>query len=99
MTHLKRTVSTFILIVLSITASSVNGCCNDNTIQVSGNAKVNVEPDQATLTIRVLEEARTSSQALAASNRKINSAINALTQNGLSEDDYQTSSLRLNPKT
>ena len=52
--NLNKTLIALILTV-SVMTSCANGCCDDNTIQVSGNAKVNVEPDQATLTVRVLE--------------------------------------------
>lgn len=85
-----------LILTLSITLALSQSCCSDNTISVSGNAEVSVKPDIATFTVNVEDTQRTTSAALESVNQKIASIISILRRRNIAEDDYSTSSFRLN---
>ena len=53
-------------------------CCEDNTIQITGNAEIKVKPDIAVITLRVENVAKLTSTALLGVNEKISEAISVL---------------------
>lgn len=69
-----------------------------NTISTSGDGKVFGKPDMASFSVSISELASTSQQALANANQKSNEVINRIKNNGVSEDDIQTSQLNIYPE-
>lgn len=87
----------FLLFTFLFIFTLSQACCEDNTIKVSGNAEIKVKPDIAIITVRVENTAKITAEALSAVNRKIASVIGILKANGVSDDDYSTSSFSINP--
>lgn len=69
-----------------------------NSISVSGEAKVYVKPDMASITFSISELADNSKNALEKTNTKINQIIQILTSQGIDSKDIQTSQLSINPE-
>lgn len=67
------------------------------TITVSGEGKVTVKPDMATINLGAQATASTASEALAQMNESMTKLIDALKAAGIAEDDIATSSLYLSP--
>ena len=70
-----------------------------DTISVSGSGKVTVEPDKAEVYIRILTEADDASSAQESNADLAAKVRNALQNKGVKEDDMETSSYYLYPKT
>ena len=84
-----------IALVILISSSFAQDCCDSNVIKVSGNAEVKVKPDYATIEIGAEATAKTTSQALSNLNKKIDQLISIIKAQGISSKDYSTSSLTL----
>lgn len=69
-----------------------------NSISVSGEAKVYVKPDMASITFSISELADNSKNALEKTNTKINQIIQILTSQGIDSKEIQTSQLSINPE-
>ncbi|MFS8131089.1 MAG: SIMPL domain-containing protein [Candidatus Dojkabacteria bacterium] len=69
-----------------------------NTISVSGDGKVFAKPNMVLLTVSSSELANTSKEALANASSKIQQAVLVAQNNGVSNDDIQTSNLNVNPE-
>jgi uncharacterized protein len=68
------------------------------TISVTGEGKVEIAPDMATLNLGVTTEADTAAAALKANSDGIAGALSRLKDAGIAERDLQTSGLTLNPR-
>ncbi len=66
-------------------------------ISVTGEAKVEVRPDMATMTFGVETNAATAQEAQRENSLKMNAVIDALKASGISKDDIQTSNFNLSP--
>lgn len=69
-----------------------------NTINVSGDGKVTVKPDMATINFSISELASTSELALDNANAKINELTSILKNNGVQENDIQTTQFNIYPE-
>lgn len=54
----------FLIFALFITYIVSQGCCGDNTVKVTGNAKIKVKPDIATITVKATNTAKITINAL-----------------------------------
>lgn len=70
-----------------------------DTLSVSGNAELTVEPDQAVLYVTVLTEGKTAKEAQDQNKANANSVIRALILQGISDKDIETSTYNLRKKT
>lgn len=68
------------------------------TISVSGEGRVEVAPDMATLNLGVTTEADTAAAALTANSEGLAAALARLKAAGIAERDIQTSGLTINPR-
>ncbi len=68
-----------------------------NTIQVTAQGTVRVEPDIAYITLGVQSQAKTAESAQAANMEKMTALYQVLEQMGISEKDYYTSQYSVNP--
>lgn len=68
------------------------------TLSVRGEAILRVDPDQVTVSIGVLSEARQAKQALAKNSQAMQKVIAAIVDLGLSKKDYKTRQLSVQPK-
>lgn len=68
-----------------------------NTITVSGTGTVHSKPDQALITVGVSTESKSAEDAQRENAEKMNSTIDALKANGISQDNIKTISYRLEP--
>jgi uncharacterized protein YggE len=68
-----------------------------NTITVSGTGTVHSKPDQALITVGVRTEAKSAEDAQQENAKKMNSTIDALKADGISQDNIKTTSYRLEP--
>lgn len=66
-------------------------------VTVSGDAELRVDPDLATVTVGVTEEAEGAGEAQAAVNRVAGDILAAVADLGIADGDIQTSRLTLNP--
>lgn len=66
-----------------------------NSISVSGNGKVIVQPDMATISLSVSELANTSQDALSKANEKINAITEIVLQNQVNSSDIKTTQFNI----
>lgn len=69
-----------------------------DTITVSGKSQLNVDPDKADIWTLVQSDGLTASAAHSALQLKSNKVINALKDEGIDEDDLETTSFSVHPK-
>lgn len=84
--------------VLLIAGAQAYGCCDANTIDITGAGSVQVNPDIATFSVSAQGYGKTSASALTNVNRLINQAMNVLKNYGLPTANYTTSAINLNPQ-
>lgn len=65
------------------------------TVHVSGQGRVSVEPDLASIELGVQTEAETAQAALAQNNQLMGAALDAIKAAGVAAEDIQTQSIRL----
>lgn len=70
----------------------------DRSVTVSGSGRVSARPDTAVINIGVRTEAATAEEALSQNNEQMQAVIESLEENGVAEDNIQTSSLMLNAR-
>lgn len=80
-------------------SSSTDQCCDGNTIEVQGDVTLQVDPDQASLSIQLTANGKTTSEAVNALSLLMNTVIGILKANGLSEENYSTSNFNVYPNT
>lgn len=68
------------------------------TISVTGEGRVEIAPDMATLNLGVTTEADTAAAALTANSEGLAAALARLKEAGIAERDIQTSGLTVNPR-
>lgn len=88
-----------ILSQLSYCPSPTSNCCDSNTISVHGSATIQATPDKALLQASISVNADTEALAIKKLSGYVNSIIGVLTSNGLTSDNYATSSFSLYPNT
>lgn len=67
-------------------------------ITVTGEGRVEMRPDMATVTLGVMTEAETADAALAANSERLAEVLAILREQGIEERDIQTSGLSLSPR-
>lgn len=77
--------------------SSGSNCCDDRTITAEGEAKLQAQPDQATINAEVKGSGKTVQDAVSSLTSKITNIISVLKANNLSEDNYETSNFNVYP--
>lgn len=104
---MKKSINKFlILFAITISAITLTSCSSLSkmdqsslptirTINVSGNGSVNATPDISTLSVQISETEDTSSQALQAMNKKMNSVLNICDKFDVLEKDRRTNSINL----
>jgi len=80
-----------------IYVSSQDGSSNLNVIKVTGTGRVYASPDIAVLTIGVETRSEDAQNAQQRNAEKMNNVIEALKNDGISEDNIKTISYRLEP--
>lgn len=78
------------------------GCdrqCGWNTVEMIGNAKLDVKPDTASITVQLSENGVDSKQAVSKLSTKMALVISTLTAAGLDASNWQTTSFYINPNT
>ncbi len=91
-----------IILAINTKAPDVNiGNIQDlkDTLSVSGSGKITVEPDKAEIYIRILTEAANAKAAQEDNAEIADSVRNALNNKGVKDNDMETSSYSLYPKT
>ena len=76
--------------------NSMNGI--DNTITVTGDSTLNVDPDKAEIWLLVESRGNSAQTAQAALQLETNRLIDALKDEGLTEDDIETLNFNVNPQ-
>lgn len=77
--------------------SAIGMASEYNSINVEGNATIEMAPDLATLRLGVNSEAKDSSAAMNKNTEIMNAVIAAIKETGLSEESIQTTGVQLNP--
>lgn len=80
------------------TTTGVNLSEYSGTISVTGTGNVYAEPDIAKITIGVITEASTSTQAMADNANKMDEVVRAVRSLGIAEKDIQTSRVSVEPE-
>jgi len=90
----------FLAVLISCISLTVYGDPNDNaaTLNVRGEAVLMVAPDQVTLSIGVISEAKKADAALSENSEKMRGAIALLESLSFSDEDYQTQRFSIRPK-
>jgi len=79
-------------------AQSTINLNNQQGIWVSGQGKVTVKPDIATLSLGISAQASTVQEALAQGSSAMDRVMKALTDNGIEDKDIQTQYFNINPQ-
>lgn len=74
-----------------------NSCCDQSVVTVNGNARVTGVPDIAAVTIRISETAKTTREASAAVNTKVQAVLRILNANLIQTRDIKTTQLNISP--
>lgn len=69
-----------------------------NTVSVTGYSEMEVDPDQATIHLSIISEARTAKEAQKMNNEVTEKVKKALTSEGIAKDDIETESYYLHKK-
>ena len=90
----------FLAVLISCISLAVYSDPNDNAaaLNVRGEAVLMVAPDQVTLSIGVISEAKKADAALSENSEKMRGAIALLESLGFSDEDYQTQRFSIRPK-
>jgi len=86
-----------LFLVLLGVAIAQEACCKLQTLTVTGNGRVSIDPDIASFTLNANAQGKTSSEALSKVNGIIQRASTILANFGLPKANYTTSELNLNP--
>lgn len=78
--------------------NTTNNAAESRTINVSGNGEVNATPDIAYITLGVITEKTTVSEAQSANTAAMNSIIDAIKKAGIASEDIKTSNYNISPK-
>lgn len=76
-----------------------SNCCDTNTISAHGSATIQATPDTATLQASISINADTAALAIRQLSAAVARIVAILKNNGLTEDNYQTSSFSIYPNT
>lgn len=91
-----------ILLTLALVNSQIlpgtTTCCEENQITVSGSGRASGQPDVAEVSIRLQEKGTTTAEAVQALSAKTSQTLAVLTQNQISNQDYETGSLNVFPE-
>lgn len=68
------------------------------TISVSGMGEVSARPDEATITLGVVSQARTAQDALRANSQAMQEVFDQMDELGIAEEDIRTSNFSINPQ-
>jgi uncharacterized protein len=79
--------------------SSQTQCCDANTIEVQGEATLQVKPDTTSLSASITASGKTTSAAVSALSLLVDAIIRILKNNGLCEDNFSTSNFNVYPNT
>ena len=93
---MKNYAALFVLLAVTC-ASALNAQTDMRRITVSGHGQVDVEPDMATITLGVTQDAREARQAMDLVSRSVAQILERLSFEGIEARDIQTRGLRLNP--
>lgn len=83
---------------VSMAADTTTEDKEKKTITVSGSGYVYAKPDVAVISVGVVTESKTSTDAMDANNDKMNQVISAVKALGIPERDIQTGTVSLQPK-
>lgn len=89
-----------ILLIVAMTGMSTadkEANSSEYTLSVTGSGTVKATPNQAVISLGVITQADTVSDAVLENAEKMNAAVAALRQLGISEDDIETSWYSVNP--
>lgn len=95
---LAAALTTLVPLTNSISHSAYASETKTARINVTGEGRVFVAPDMATLTMGVVSEAETAQQALEENNTKMAAVINAMKAEGIASKDLQTANFNIQPK-
>jgi uncharacterized protein YggE len=84
-----------IIAMLTALLVLIAGCTGGNTINVSGNSEITVDPDEAEVWAGISVVKLTAEEAQSEANKVINAIIDGLRYKGISEDDIATERLSL----
>ena len=68
------------------------------TLSINGNGTISIEPDTATINIGVQTEGVDAQEVVASNNQQSQALIDALTSEGVAENDIQTSNFSIYPR-
>ena len=91
-------VATLVMLAEPVLAQAVTAADEPPTIMVTGEGRVDVAPDLATISLGVTNEADTAKEALDANTAALQAAIDRLKAAGIEDRDIQTSGLSLGPR-
>ena len=91
-------VATLVMLAEPVLAQAVAAADEPPTIMVTGEGRVDVAPDLATISLGVTNEADTAKEALDANTAALQAAIDRLKAAGIEDRDIQTSGLSLGPR-
>jgi uncharacterized protein YggE len=86
---------TILLFFIVFTAVFTQICSNSNTLHVSGNGKISVLTDVASIQIGISSQMNTTTEALSSVNQQIASLIQIIQTQGIIPNDYSTSSFSI----
>jgi uncharacterized protein YggE len=74
------------------------GAAREAVIEVSGEGRASIAPDQALLSFSVVSDGKTAREALDANSKAMTDVLGALRMGGIAERDLQTSGFAVNPQ-
>ncbi|MCB2134830.1 MAG: SIMPL domain-containing protein [Rhodobacteraceae bacterium] len=95
---MRKLASLFMVIVLLLPASTIHAEETRATVTVTGEGRVDVTPDMATLSLGVNTEADTAKAALDLNSAQLAKVLEGLKNLGIEPRDIQTSGLSLGPR-
>lgn len=75
--------------VLALVQSQANPACDDNTIEVTGSATLNVAPDLAIVNLQIQSSGLTTADATTQLAQKVKLALSSLTNSGLNSSNWK----------
>jgi uncharacterized protein YggE len=82
----------------SVDPQTSSSAATQRTISVTGSGQVDVQPDQALVTVGVQTQAKEAAAAISQNNQGMQQVIDALEQAGVAAEDIQTRVLELQPQ-
>jgi len=93
-----KKINLLVLVVLSFHLFVVSSFADPSSITVRGESELKIPADRAVISVAVISEAKTSSQALIINSEQVEKVMNAIKRAGLDEKEISTGQFTISPR-